>query len=91
MTNPSVFVACKFKAEDTRTYTYQWDGEPLAPGDVVKVPDNRSDGWKRVEVVSISDEAPPFACKSILGKVEPESQDALDVLDAHDLNSEMEA
>jgi hypothetical protein len=67
------YLACKFRPEDSRTYTYANDGEPVAVGDAVKVPDNRSDGWKRVEVVEISDKAPPFACKSILGKVEPEA------------------
>ena len=66
------YVQCKFRREDTRSYTYTWDGEPLAPGDMVKVADARSDGWKRVEVVSISDEAPKFPCKPILGKLEPE-------------------
>lgn len=64
------YVAVKFKPEDTRTYTYTWDGDALFPGDRVKVPDNRSDGWKRVTVVSVSDEAPPFNCKPILGRVE---------------------
>ncbi|QEH79908.1 hypothetical protein EIK56_17925 [Sphingomonas sp. C8-2] len=72
------FVAVKFKDTDTRTYTYAWDGDELYPGDRVKVPDNRSDGWKRVTVVSVSDEAPPFACKPILGRVE-------DVADPADL------
>ncbi|QTH19749.1 hypothetical protein HRJ34_15380 [Rhizorhabdus wittichii] len=67
----TVFVACKFRASDTRTYTYAYEGdETFAPGDIVKVPDNRSDGWKRVEVVSVSDQAPPFPCKPILGRVE---------------------
>lgn len=67
------YVACKFRPEDTRSYTYTWDGEPLAPGDEVKVADARSDGWKRVTVVSTTDEAPPFACKPILGRVEPDA------------------
>jgi hypothetical protein len=40
----------------------------------VKVPDNRSDGWKRVTVVSISDQAPSFACKPILGKIDPDAE-----------------
>ncbi len=66
------YVACKFRPTDTRTYTYENDGEPVAVGDFVKVADNRSDGWKRVEVVEISDTAPPFACKPILGKIDPE-------------------
>jgi len=68
------YVACKFRSEDTRSYTYEWDGEPLAVGDAVKVPDRSGDGWKRVEVVSISDQAPTFACKPILGKLEPEPE-----------------
>ncbi len=66
------YVAVKFRSTDSRTYTYHWDGEPLMAGDHVKVADNRSDGWKRVEVVSVSDEKPSFATKPILGKVEPE-------------------
>lgn len=70
----TVYVACKFRSTDTRTYTYSWNGEPLAPGDFVKVEDARSDGWKRVEVVSVSDEAPPFPCKPILGKIDPDAE-----------------
>ena len=78
------YVACKFREADTRTYTYTWDGEPLAPGDLVKVADNRSDGWKRVHVVSVSDEAPAFACKPILGRVTGEDIDsAVPPLDCH--------
>jgi len=68
------FVKVKFRTEDTRTYTYTWDGEPLAEGDMVKVADNRSDGWKRVTVVEITDEEPPFACKPILGKVDDQPE-----------------
>jgi hypothetical protein len=70
----TLFVACKFRPEDTRSYTYEWDGEPLAAGDQVKVADARSDGWKRVTVVSITDQAPPFACKPILGKIDPDAE-----------------
>jgi hypothetical protein len=69
-----VFVACKFRSTDTRTYTYEWSGEPLAPGDFVKVEDKSGDGWKRVEVVSITDQAPPFTCKPILGKIDPDAE-----------------
>lgn len=64
------YVTVKFKDTDTRTYTYQWDGDTLFPGDRVKVPDNRSDGWKRVTVVEDGVATPPFACKAILGRVE---------------------
>lgn len=67
------YVAVKFRPEDSRSYTYQWDGEPLDIGVEVKVADNRSDGWKRVTVVGATDEKPKFDCKPILGKVEPDS------------------
>lgn len=72
---PSQYVACRFNPWDRRTYTYTWDGEPLAAGDEVKVPDNKSDGWKRVTVVSVTDKAPPFACKSILGRAPSRDQE----------------
>lgn len=87
---PKIYVACKFRPEDKRSYTYEWEGEPLEPGDIVKVPDAREDGWKRVTVVSISDEAPPFACKPILGlynpDVEPDTiaENVVDPLDLSD-------
>jgi hypothetical protein len=68
------YAACKFRSTDTRSYTYAWDGEPLAPGDFVKVEDRSGDGWKRVEVVSVTDQAPPFACKPILGKIDPDAE-----------------
>lgn len=72
------YVACKFRPEDKRAYTYEWSGEPLNKGDVVKVPDRSGDGWNRVTVVSISDKAPPFACKPILGLCDPDADaDAL--------------
>lgn len=70
---PRQYVACKFRSTDTRTYTYHHDGEPLAIGDTVRVPDGRADGWKRVQVVEISDQAPPFPTKPVLGKEEPEA------------------
>lgn len=61
------FVACKFRETDTRSYTYHNDGEPVAVGDIVKVADRDGDGWKRVQVVDLSDEAPSFPTKPILG------------------------
>lgn len=69
------FVACKFRSTDSRSFTYHYDGEEaLAVGDMVKVPDRSGDGWKRVEVVQIGDDAPPFATKPIIGKIEPEPE-----------------
>lgn len=86
------FVACKFRPEDARAYTYVWDGEPLKICDVVKVPDRSGDGWKRVHVASISDDAPPFECKPILGLApqddEPEApttEPAVDALDGDEM------
>ena len=71
------YVKCKFRPSDTRTYTYQWDGEPLRKGDVVKVADNRDPAaWKRVWVEDVTDEAPPFACKPILGLYNPDVETA---------------
>lgn len=75
------YVRCKFRSTDTRSYTYHNDGEPVAPGDMVKVPDRDSDAWKRVEVVAIVDEEPPFPTKAILGKVDPEPTGELDIAD----------
>lgn len=69
---PKVYVACKFRPEDSRSYTYEWDGEPLAKGDIVKVADRSGDGWKRVWVDTITDEAPSFPCKPILGIYNPD-------------------
>lgn len=80
---PKVFVACKFRPEDARTYTYEWEGETLNPGDIVKVADNRSDGWKRVTVVSVTNVAPPFVCKPILGLYNPDLEGA-SAMEGHD-------
>lgn len=66
------YVACKFRPEDRRTYTYHNDGEPVAVGDAVKVLDRSGDGWKRIEVVEIGHIAPSFPTKPILGKIDPE-------------------
>jgi hypothetical protein len=71
------FVKCKFRENDTRAYTYQWDGEPLEPGDIVRIEDNRNPGWwKRVWVVETTNGEPDFACKPILGRWTGEDTDA---------------
>lgn len=72
------YVKCKFRPADTRPYTYEWSGDPLAPGDMVKVADARSDGCKRVTVVEVTDDPPTFACKPILGRAdEPDAANEL--------------
>lgn len=74
------YVACKFRIADTRTFTYTNPGEPVAPGDQVKVPDKSGDGWQRVYVVTVSDTPPDLPkhvqLKAIIGKVEPEASPA---------------
>ncbi len=65
------YVAVKFRTWDRKTYTYHWDGEPLAAGDEVKIKDRGGDGWSRVWVASVSDAKPSFPTKPILGKCEP--------------------
>lgn len=72
MNTNRVYLACKFRANDKRTYTYHHDGDDVAVGDKVKVPSNRSDeGWSAVVVAAIHSEAPAFDTKAILGKVDP--------------------
>lgn len=80
------FVAVKFRRGDKRTWTYHWDGEPVACGDVVKVPDRYGDGWQRATVHEITDEPPAFDTKALLGRVEdpgppPEAPAQLSLVD----------
>lgn len=74
MTNPT-YVACTFRPGDARAYTYHWDGEPLAPGDEVKVTDKSGDGWKRVYVKEVDLPKPPYPTKPILEKIVPEKRE----------------
>jgi len=79
------FIKCRFGPLDARRYTYLNAGDPVAIGDMVKVPDTRTDGWKRVEVTDIDVEEPTqFLCKSILGKVTGEDVDAAIMAHQHD-------
>ncbi|MGE4321966.1 MAG: hypothetical protein AB7E60_02930 [Sphingobium sp.] len=91
MTESRQYIACKFRITDARSYTYHNDGEPLAVGDFAKVEDRDGDGWKRVEVVAIGDEAPSFPTKPTLGKIEPEADgNTLNDFDDHDLQTHLE-
>lgn len=69
MIDPAIrqYAACKFRVEDTRTYTYHFDGPALEKGDVVRVTDRDGDGWKKVHVVFVSNVQPTFQTKPILG------------------------
>jgi hypothetical protein len=64
------YVAVKFRPKDSRAWTYRNDGPPVAVGTKVKVPDKEGDGWRGLDVVSVTHEEPPFPTKAILGVVD---------------------
>lgn len=70
---PRIYVQCKFREGDRKSYMYHVDEDfGLRVGDVVKVPGKHpGDGWQRATLVEILGEiAPPkFTTKPILGKV----------------------
>lgn len=57
-----------------RPYTYHWDGPPPQPGDVAIV--DGFEGWSRVAVVDVTDDAPPFATKPLLEICDPNLTDS---------------
>lgn len=65
------YLAVRFRPGDRKQYTYHNDGEPVAVGEFIKVPDRSGDGWNKVECVGILDKAPPYATKPITGKFPP--------------------
>jgi len=68
-----MFIACKFRPHDTRTYTYAYDGAlPLEVGDIVLVAGRNGEGTKQVHVADIDVPEPTgFACKPIIEKFIP--------------------
>lgn len=66
----SQFLKCQFNRWDSRSYTYENDGDALAEGDRVIVMTDR--GETEVTVVEICAEKPDFQCKPIIRKVEDE-------------------
>ena len=70
------YVAVKFNPNHSRTYTYEWAGAPVRPGDRVKVPDSSGDGWKPRTVESVSTTKPAFDCKAIVGLYDGADVDA---------------
>lgn len=67
------FVACVFREDDARSYTFHNDGEPVAIGDRVRVP-GRKFGEQTATVSALVDAAPPFPTKPILGLAAPITQ-----------------
>ncbi len=69
---PRQYPRCTFKPGG-RAYTYHWDGEPVKVGD--KIEAEAHDGKATLDVVGVSEDAPPFATKPILGpEPEPEGE-----------------
>ena len=66
MTEKRQFISCKFRTEDTRTFSYHNDGPPVAEGNVVLVPDKSGVGSKKVFVVTVDDPEPRYATKAII-------------------------
>ena len=62
------YVKCTF-APGGRAYTYHWDGEPVKVGNQVEAVTR--DGKKKLTVVGVSEDSPPFATKPILGLAPP--------------------
>jgi hypothetical protein len=58
------FVSVQFQAWDRRSYTYHWEGEPLAIGDKVVV--ETKAGQVEVEVVTIRLDTPDFPTKPVI-------------------------
>jgi len=58
------YIGVRFRPRG-QLYTYHNDGDPVAVGDRVKI--NGRDGWQSLEVATVSDQAPRFETKPILG------------------------
>lgn len=69
------YVTVKFKEAEKRAYTFHNDGEPLKPGDEVKLPSRGSkdpDAWSRGYVATVNVEKPSaFETKGVMGLAPP--------------------
>lgn len=74
---PRQYVTVRYRDEDKRRYTYHNDDQPVAVGDVVKVPSPRTDGWMRATVTEVGDQEPRFATKQIMGVIAPDAPNLL--------------
>lgn len=65
---PRQYLGCTFKPGG-KIYVYHNDGDPVVPGDEIKVPDPRGEpgDWLRASVVEILTIAPEFETKGVLG------------------------
>jgi hypothetical protein len=70
------FVQVKFP-RGGRLYTYHNDGDPVVPGDQVKIAGRGDDGWQAAHVDAISFTKPAFDTKPIMGRVDPAQPDLL--------------
>lgn len=72
------YVRVTFQPGAAKSYSYKladptWDPKP---GDEGKVDDAKGEGWKRVYVVDVTTDVPPFQCKPI--SKAPPREDAAD-------------
>lgn len=78
-TNTGRYIAVTFNEGDRKTFTYHEmaaeDAAPLMPGDVGQIVDHRTGRLKRVHVVSIIKDKPPFPTKPIERYVAPPTDD----------------
>jgi hypothetical protein len=65
--NTRQYVGCKFRIADHRVFSYHNDGPPLAEGDIIRVPDRSSEGWKKVYVVTVGHDEPAYPTKGVIG------------------------
>lgn len=69
------YLTAKFSPDDERAYTYHNDGEPLAPGERVRVP-TKGEGSRTVTVHAIDIETPTFETKGVIGLSPAEDEQA---------------
>lgn len=69
------FVTVSFRCGG-RAYTYHAGDEPVAVGDVVKLPGKRDEGWTRGIVVDVDAPEPEFETRPILGIIETAAERA---------------
>lgn len=70
MTAGRQYLRCTF-SPGGKIYVYHNDGEPVVAGDECKVPSATDEkAWSRVFVVEVMMQAPAFATKPILGRID---------------------
>ena len=69
------FVTVSFRCGG-RAYTYHAGDEPVAVGDVVKLPGRQAEGWTRGIVEAVDVPEPTFETRPVLGIIETAAERA---------------